>query len=331
MAQTQDIEDVLSSIRRLVATDNTTPAKPSQDVDAPKAESEALVLAPTQRVTEPEDPFQTIQSVDQDDPEARNAESSSETGSQGAVAFSHDLGGQRMDAWIAPAPIAAPMSDGFGEGASFAPFRHMAPSDQSHLDQAANDTGTLILNSEDAEAQPERVDVGAVRAALDKISAPAAPEADAPAMSNGFDTGAMPPPSEPVQAMDGEILTPAEEQALHRQQDAQDAGFDAAAVEAALDAPLDEYGTAHRDGVHGTAQAAEEPPVVDAALWAEDEEVIEDGLAELEVDADERLRELIADVVREELSGELGERITRNVRKLVRREVRQLLTSDEFD
>ncbi|WP_144431507.1 hypothetical protein [Jannaschia seosinensis] len=45
----------------------------------------------------------------------------------------------------------------------------------------------------------------------------------------------------------------------------------------------------------------------------------------------ERLRQLIAEVVREELSGELGERITRNLRKLVRREIERALASSDFD
>jgi hypothetical protein len=43
------------------------------------------------------------------------------------------------------------------------------------------------------------------------------------------------------------------------------------------------------------------------------------------------LRELVADVVREELTGPLGERITRNVRKLVRREIYRILSSQELD
>lgn len=42
------------------------------------------------------------------------------------------------------------------------------------------------------------------------------------------------------------------------------------------------------------------------------------------VGGDDALRDLIAEVVREELSGALGERITRNVRKLVRREMRTM-------
>ncbi len=46
---------------------------------------------------------------------------------------------------------------------------------------------------------------------------------------------------------------------------------------------------------------------------------------------DEAMRLLVARLLREELSGELGERITRNVRKLVRREVHRLLDSRELD
>jgi hypothetical protein len=43
------------------------------------------------------------------------------------------------------------------------------------------------------------------------------------------------------------------------------------------------------------------------------------------------LRALIAEIVRQELQGSLGERITRNVRKLVRREISRMMTSEEFE
>lgn len=43
------------------------------------------------------------------------------------------------------------------------------------------------------------------------------------------------------------------------------------------------------------------------------------------------LRALVARMVREELRGPLGERITRNVRKLVRREVYRILASRDFE
>jgi hypothetical protein len=39
----------------------------------------------------------------------------------------------------------------------------------------------------------------------------------------------------------------------------------------------------------------------------------------------------VAEIVRKELQGDLGERITRNVRKLVRREIHRALASRDFD
>lgn len=46
---------------------------------------------------------------------------------------------------------------------------------------------------------------------------------------------------------------------------------------------------------------------------------------------EEALRDLVSNIVREELQGALGERITRNVRKLVRREIHRALMSQDFD
>lgn len=45
---------------------------------------------------------------------------------------------------------------------------------------------------------------------------------------------------------------------------------------------------------------------------------------------EETLRELVAEIVRNELQGPLGERITRNVRKLVRREIQRALAAQEL-
>ncbi|MEJ6399438.1 hypothetical protein [Yoonia sp. 208BN28-4] len=46
---------------------------------------------------------------------------------------------------------------------------------------------------------------------------------------------------------------------------------------------------------------------------------------------EETLRELVKDVIRQELQGVMGERITRNVRKLVRREIHRILAAQDFD
>lgn len=46
---------------------------------------------------------------------------------------------------------------------------------------------------------------------------------------------------------------------------------------------------------------------------------------------EDTLRDMVSEIVRQELQGTLGERITRNVRKLVRREIHRALTSQDFD
>ena len=43
------------------------------------------------------------------------------------------------------------------------------------------------------------------------------------------------------------------------------------------------------------------------------------------------LRKMVRDLIREELQGGLGERITRNVRKLVRAEIARALATGEFE
>ena len=46
---------------------------------------------------------------------------------------------------------------------------------------------------------------------------------------------------------------------------------------------------------------------------------------------EDALRELVSDIVRQELEGSLGERITHNVRKLVRRELQRALAAEELE
>jgi len=62
-------------------------------------------------------------------------------------------------------------------------------------------------------------------------------------------------------------------------------------------------------------------PEPEADMFAEDEGYFDETV----------LRDLVRDLIREELSGTLGERITRNVRKLVRAEINRALTARDFD
>lgn len=75
---------------------------------------------------------------------------------------------------------------------------------------------------------------------------------------------------------------------------------------------------------------AQEAPILDEPLsdaeqksdiTAEDEDILDE----------ESLRDLVSEMVRNELQGELGDRITRNVRKLVRREIHRAMLSKDFD
>lgn len=69
------------------------------------------------------------------------------------------------------------------------------------------------------------------------------------------------------------------------------------------------------------------------ALAADDQtdEMLEEYLSKTPMFDEEVLKRVVHEVVREELQGNLGERITRNVRKLVRREIHNILTTQEFD
>ena len=83
---------------------------------------------------------------------------------------------------------------------------------------------------------------------------------------------------------------------------------------------------------HDTADGSTEPApaedVIDVKAIAS--EAVEEEVAEAVLDED-MLRDLVGEIVRQELQGPLGERITRNVRKLVRREINRALSSRQAD
>lgn len=80
-----------------------------------------------------------------------------------------------------------------------------------------------------------------------------------------------------------------------------------------------------------TAPMAETTPDDVAAVSLDDAETVVEAALEEHVIDEETLRAMVADIVRSELQGELGERITRNVRKLVRREIQRALVAQSLD
>ncbi|WP_179379757.1 hypothetical protein [Jannaschia marina] len=229
MAQPHDIEDVLSSIRRLVANE-AGPAAAAKAADTAKTEGPTLVLDDSHRVTEPEDPFQMIRSLAQDERDGRDAE---------------------------------------------------------HV----------------TTALPE--EIAAITTDLRDTSAPA----------EVWDSGDLAP--------DVPLPVEAEEVPAHGEAD-----MSATAEDVTAPFPASDYA---EDTDFEVAEASEGHDAPAAPV--SDMPATEAGVADLSatVGDDEALRDLIAEIVRQELAGELGERITRNVRKLVRREIRQMLASEDFD
>ncbi|WP_420013805.1 hypothetical protein [Tateyamaria sp.] len=71
---------------------------------------------------------------------------------------------------------------------------------------------------------------------------------------------------------------------------------------------------------HVEATATSEPED-DTPFFTGDDDILDE----------DALRELVSDIVRQELQGALGERITRNVRKLVRREIHRALAAQDLE
>lgn len=100
--------------------------------------------------------------------------------------------------------------------------------------------------------------------------------------------------------------------------------------EAVVEEPLSFTHTAPEptpDAAAGLAEEAIADTVIEGVASIQE---TEDETAYEAVLDEEMLRDLVGEIVRQELQGPLGERITRNVRKLVRREINRAMTSRSF-
>jgi hypothetical protein len=103
-------------------------------------------------------------------------------------------------------------------------------------------------------------------------------------------------------------------------------------AEAEVRAELGDAATARKTPFADAAQpeaARADAALADARPAPESGPGLFDG-EDPEID-EEVLRDIVRDIIREELAGTLGERITRNVRKLVRVEINRALTAREFE
>lgn len=307
------IEDVLSSIRRLVSEDGRVrplPKYPQQErladydaVDnksAPDSKVEKLVLTPALRVAEDDGAQDPV--VDQDSSPLQHDEIDADTASLSDEAVSHDDGRVNHD---------------------------LAAQDDAVLDDAAvqvadGGAADAVPDPDWSDDVPLTTEDVAHAIAWEDHSAEPAPESSQ-AEEDDQDTfladimdivgsAADTPATEPAEqdhVTQGYETQDDHEAPEHSAQDGS-AGDHSSFVFASV---RDDSGAIGRD-----AGAYEDEPVAHS-LFDEDDTFLDE----------EMLRELVTDIVRQELQGALGERITRNVRKLVRREIHRALSSHELD
>ena len=269
-----DIEDVLSSIRRLVSqehSDATSDARPDAARDSDDAGRGRLLLTPAQRVAE-------VRDAGASGPSGANSQSAPESASETAA---EEL----------PPPEA-------GET-------------RASLEKTIAELEAAVSVYEE-EWEPD----GSEAAAVPPAASEDGPDHPAATQMQEADAQAEPAPPSEAQAPDAPEPD------------------DSAGGAARPEQPDNVWPFTVEKKVQG-GTAADEVPVRDPAgvgnfastpVTAQFYEPGEEDDLEAVLD-EETLRDLVAEIVREELQGELGERITRNVRKLVRSEIARALAS----
>ncbi len=284
-AKTDDIEDVLSSIRRLVAEN----AKAAHDKDA-------LVLTQSHRVKTSLAPGPVDQTVPlSSEPPLKGAERAEPSLTRSSVTPSvspivADRSAPPASATIPPAPVV-----------TAAPQAPVAPIPQM-TETAKPDTTFQTVRPRETAAAPSVADTTAAPEPNQIQPAPAEPARAIP-------------PAPPMSASAETVIT--------------DPGLEDAIVEAAETALTE-----------ATISDIETQIASDGDDWETDDVFVTENdpsptapmSAPLVNQMDKAaLKSMVSDLLREELRGEMGERITRNVRKLVRREIQRALTAQRLD
>jgi len=333
-----EIEDVLSSIRRLVSEHQSKPARPAAVVDpavfdttspttdlqpdpgAPLAQDEEkLVLTPSQRVNELDDPWAPVASpapLDEDAPEIEAtpeaaAATDPKPGSEPEIADGDATAEAPRDKLYDWADTAA-----FNEAAAPAAQEMAArPSAESVASRDVTEhDNTELFEPEAGEPDWPAKETDAALRSL--ASARAARLIGASALPNVKSSSASAPMPEVDIPMEPNPATLPVDAPESTPDDAASAADPAPATETTADVGDTNDLDRASDDVEdlGDATSPFAFPDNDGAIIDE-----------------ETLREIVADVVREELQGLLGQRITRNVRKMVRREIRLALAVEDLD
>ena len=333
-----EIEDVLSSIRRLVSEDlrpaprdSAAPAsRPAPGPASRPAEPEGkLVLTPAFRISEPasvmpEEPpvwrraasrYRTESAETGDlEPEAGSdgpAEPLPDLTGDGSLPFSADL----PEADLATLTGQQDFAGGQDEAA--------VPPETALMEQqaaAAPEAGAPFA-PDAAPAAAAATDTATLEAAITELEAAVAAsdedwEPDGSEMASG-DHFVLPPMGA------GRVMAEAAE-AFGLRQSSGEPGLRRLHLEPGSyqDDPSEPvWAEPVPEAAKRPAYSLAETDQANSSMFASEETLLDEGM----------LRELVIEVIRQELQGALGERITRNVRKLVRAEIHRAMAGREFE
>ncbi|SIO04482.1 hypothetical protein [Vannielia litorea] len=363
-----EIEDVLSSIRRLVSENATRPrpaAAPDPEPDL-EDEPDALVLTPSLRVGEAaeagEEPAD--EAAGPAGPEDEAPDAGAETALDASWAeLAGSEAGQSRAADVADDALlsrVAELESAFDDGDSFEPdgSEVAAPEEAYDWDDDATEDAVIDLSTPDVPSgrlhftriTPEADDVAATEeepalaeadwdetAEIEVEEEPAAEESW-PEPEEDWTAPELPTPEENDA---GATVTPLVFRSSHRGAAAAQPVEDAEEIapepdpEPEPEEVLEREALAEQDAalegyVIGTEARDAASDEDDHDPWHDDEDddtsvaafAAEGAPAAID---EARLADLVAEVVRAELRGRMGERITQNVRKLVRREIARAL------
>ena len=314
-----EIEDVLSSIRRLVSVDEREQKQDSKSEDSTQ---DRLVLSPALRIDgdTPADHDAVVDDI------AKAADDDEDGAGEDAT----DVAEDQSDDVSQPGddvPNPAEADDNRGDATEDDPqdtaedHIEVVSDPSADDDEEENEDGVwevLTFSHSDYRAPESNTKVDAVAdrdaATLEdviaEVEAAVATQDDQWEPDEPTDIDFYPETTEPIAWGDSLEDAAEPEEAPVAEEKVADAGAAAAQSETTASGVVSEADQAQADEV----ETADKEWFADNALLDED-----------------ALRDLIGDIVRQELQGALGERITRNVRKLVRREIHRALMAQTFE
>lgn len=312
-----EIEDVLSSIRRLVSENGRSDA--SVEASAPKAaRPERLVLTPALRVAEPVEP--TEEADTESEPEIEAVESED---SPAEFDFVHQSDWAEEADFDAESEAAAEVELG-GTIEVEAEFEAEEPLDtELAADEVAEEVAEVLEEVAREEAELESLELPEPELVTDVI--PSALSADLESRIAKWEAVVATAEGNYEPARAGEDDYAGTEVESLPWQDHSDP-----VTEYQGDIRHHEVAEVEAEDEADKAEEFEAEELVVEAVADDVTEQFQSGVDEALLDED-ALRDLVGEIVRQELQGALGERITRNVRKLVRREIHRALSANGLD